>query len=152
MRRVSVAVLATACSLFLAQAVPAQTGMTGTRVALNGIVQQPGRIEAMVLVGATSHFPDQAREVMRATTPGNAPDSELERMRACASRGEAQVRDLTRLFHEMKDSYHDMNFTAPYLSTIEASTLIVHGDRDEFFPVIGSSFPAAGSGSRSGRR
>jgi pimeloyl-ACP methyl ester carboxylesterase len=28
-----------------------------------------------------------------------------------------------------------MNFTAPLLSTIRARTLIVHGDRDEFFPV-----------------
>jgi pimeloyl-ACP methyl ester carboxylesterase len=28
-----------------------------------------------------------------------------------------------------------MNFTPPYLSTITARTLIVHGDRDPFFPV-----------------
>jgi pimeloyl-ACP methyl ester carboxylesterase len=35
----------------------------------------------------------------------------------------------------MKDSYDDMNFTEPYLSTITARTLIVHGDRDEYFPV-----------------
>jgi len=28
-----------------------------------------------------------------------------------------------------------MNFTPPYLSTITAHTLIVHGDRDSFFPV-----------------
>ena len=28
-----------------------------------------------------------------------------------------------------------MNFTPPYLSTITAETLIVHGDRDRFFPV-----------------
>ncbi len=28
-----------------------------------------------------------------------------------------------------------MNFTAPLLSTIQARTLIVHGDRDQFFPV-----------------
>ena len=28
-----------------------------------------------------------------------------------------------------------MNFTAPYLGTIKARTLIVHGDRDQFFPV-----------------
>jgi pimeloyl-ACP methyl ester carboxylesterase len=33
-----------------------------------------------------------------------------------------------------KDSYDDMNFTGPYLSTITARTLIVHGDRDQFFP------------------
>ncbi len=34
-----------------------------------------------------------------------------------------------------KDSYDDMNFTPPYLSTITAEALIVHGDRDPFYPV-----------------
>jgi pimeloyl-ACP methyl ester carboxylesterase len=38
-------------------------------------------------------------------------------------------------FHAFKDSYGDMNFTPPYLSTITANTLILHGDRDQFFPV-----------------
>ena len=28
-----------------------------------------------------------------------------------------------------------MNFTSPYLSTITARTLIIHGDHDEFFPI-----------------
>ena len=34
-----------------------------------------------------------------------------------------------------KDSYDDMNFTPPLLSTITARTLIVHGDRDPLYPV-----------------
>ena len=38
-------------------------------------------------------------------------------------------------FNAFKDNYDDMNFTGPYLSTIKARTLIVHGDRDRFFPV-----------------
>ena len=33
------------------------------------------------------------------------------------------------------DSYDDMNFTPPYLSTIRARTLIVQGDRDPLYPV-----------------
>jgi pimeloyl-ACP methyl ester carboxylesterase len=33
------------------------------------------------------------------------------------------------------NSYDDMNFTAPCLSTIQARTLIVHGDRETLFPV-----------------
>ena len=36
---------------------------------------------------------------------------------------------------EFADSYDDLNFTPPYLSTISARTLIVHGDRDELYPV-----------------
>jgi pimeloyl-ACP methyl ester carboxylesterase len=38
-------------------------------------------------------------------------------------------------FSGFQDSYNDMNFTPPLLSTIKARTLIVHGDRDAFFPV-----------------
>ena len=33
------------------------------------------------------------------------------------------------------NNYTDMNFTPPYLSTIKAKTLIIHGDRDPAFPV-----------------
>jgi pimeloyl-ACP methyl ester carboxylesterase len=40
---------------------------------------------------------------------------------------------LQEQFHSFKDSYDDMNFTRPFLSTITARTLIVHGDRDPFF-------------------
>jgi pimeloyl-ACP methyl ester carboxylesterase len=47
---------------------------------------------------------------------------------------------LNRQFAAFADSYDDMNFTAPLLSTIRAETLIVHGDRDRFFPV---SIPVA---------
>jgi len=35
----------------------------------------------------------------------------------------------------LKDSYDDMNFTPPYLSTITARTLIIYGDRDPLYPV-----------------
>jgi pimeloyl-ACP methyl ester carboxylesterase len=38
-------------------------------------------------------------------------------------------------FNAFKDSYDDMNFTSPYLSTITARTLIIHGDRDEQFSI-----------------
>jgi len=36
---------------------------------------------------------------------------------------------------DFKDSYDDMNFTVPYLSSIRARTLIAYGDRDLFYPV-----------------
>jgi pimeloyl-ACP methyl ester carboxylesterase len=35
----------------------------------------------------------------------------------------------------LKDSYDDLNFTPPQLAKITASTLIVYGDRDPFYPV-----------------
>jgi pimeloyl-ACP methyl ester carboxylesterase len=57
------------------------------------------------------------------------------RGRQVHKRGDEQIRELQQQFHNFKDSYDDMNFTRPYLSIITARTLIVHGDRDPFFPV-----------------
>jgi len=59
----------------------------------------------------------------------------MEGWSTCSSRGDEQTREVLRQFNALKDNYDDMNFTEPYLSTITARTLIVHGDRDEFFPI-----------------
>ena len=49
--------------------------------------------------------------------------------------GEAQVNAILASTKAFADSYDDMNFTPPYLSTIAARTLIVQGDRDLLYPV-----------------
>jgi len=73
--------------------------------------------------------------IMRAATVESLTPQDYERLRPIHVRGDEQIRELRRQFHGFKDSYEDMNFTRPYLSTITARTLIVHGDRDDFFPV-----------------
>ena len=108
---------------------------TGGMTLLHMATAQPERVEAMVLIGATSYFPEQAREFMRANDPESLSVEALEARGQAHSRGAEQARELASQFFAFKDNYDDMNFTAPYLSTITASTLIVHGDRDQFFPV-----------------
>lgn len=108
---------------------------TGGMTLLHMATQQPDRVEAMVLIGATIYFPEQAREIMRQTTIESRTDQDWEWMRQNHKEGDEQIKALWTQFHHFKDSYDDMNFTAPYLSTITARTLIVHGDRDRFFPV-----------------
>ncbi|MCC6860274.1 MAG: alpha/beta hydrolase [Bryobacterales bacterium] len=108
---------------------------TGGMTLLHMATQQPERVEAMVLIGATTYFPEQAREIMRKTTPDNIPPAQLERQRALHTHGDAQIRALRSQFNRFKDSYDDMTFTPPHLAAIRARTLIVHGDRDAFFPV-----------------
>lgn len=106
---------------------------TGGMTLLHAATSRPERIEAMVLIGATSYFPEQAREIMRTVArerPAPAPAQQR-----CATRGEPQFRELQEQFAAFRNSYDDMNFTAPFLGTIKARTLIVHGDRDLFFPV-----------------
>jgi len=107
----------------------------GAKTLLHMATQQPVRVEAMVLVSATPYFPEQARAVMRQVSPDNRTEAEWEQMRRWHKHGDEQIRALWKMANAFKDSYDDMNFTPPLLSTIIARTLIVHGDRDPLYPV-----------------
>jgi len=107
----------------------------GAKTLLHMGTQQPDRIEAMVLVSATPYFPEPARAIMRQMTEKNRTEQEWQQMRQWHHHGDEQIRALWRQGNTFKDSYGDMNFTPPYLATIQARTLIVHGDRDPLYPV-----------------
>ena len=102
---------------------------------LHMATQQPSRIDAMVLIGATTSFTEQARKIMRAATAESSTPEESQGQRERHVRGDEQFRALRKQFNGFKDSYDDLNFTSLYLSIITARTLIIHGDRDEFFPI-----------------
>lgn len=108
---------------------------TGGMVLLHMATRQPKRIDAMVLISVTSHFPNQAREIMRRASFDRMPPEVREMYRECAKQGDDQIRELIAQFNAFHENYDDMNFTAQSLSGIKAHTLIVHGDRDNFFPV-----------------
>jgi pimeloyl-ACP methyl ester carboxylesterase len=108
---------------------------SGAMTLLHMATSQPGRIESMVLISATSHFPDQARAIMRGVSFRTMPQPVQEMYRQCAKHGDAQIRQLIAQFNALHDNDDDMNFTEQTLSTITARTLVVHGDRDRFFPV-----------------
>jgi pimeloyl-ACP methyl ester carboxylesterase len=88
----------------------------------------------MVLVSATSYFPAKARPIMR-QYPNSLTEQDWEMMRRRHPGGDAQIKALLASTASFADSYDDMNFTPPYLSTIQARTLIVQGDRDPLYPV-----------------
>ena len=48
--------------------------------------------------------------------------------------GDDQIRALHAYFHGLHDNHDDMDITADQLATITARMLIVHGDRDTYFP------------------
>jgi len=108
---------------------------TGGMTLLHMATSQPARIDAMVLISATSHFTDQARALFRRAAFENFPPQVQEMYRECAKRGEAQLQQLVAQFKAFHDNQDDMSFTARELSIITARTLVVHGDRDRFFPV-----------------
>ena len=106
---------------------------SGGETLIHMATQQPARVEAMILIGASSYWTEQARDVMREITV----DSDFwdwEKLRQRHVHGDDQIRLLINQLHAGKDSYDDMNFTAPYLSTITAKTLLMYGDRDPYCP------------------
>lgn len=106
----------------------------GGNVLLHMATKQPGRVAAMVLVSATPYFPEQARAIMR-TYADTLPEQQLDSLRQRHPGGDAQVDALLASTKAFAESYDDMNFTPPLLSTIQARTLIVQGDRDPLYPV-----------------
>ncbi|HZS47379.1 MAG TPA: alpha/beta hydrolase, partial [Blastocatellia bacterium] len=107
----------------------------GAKTLLHIATQQPNRVEAMVLVSATPYFPEQARAIMRSLDPNNRSEAEWHQMRQWHKHGDDQIRAIFRMAHEFARTYEDLSFTPPYLATITARTLIVHGDRDPLYPV-----------------
>jgi pimeloyl-ACP methyl ester carboxylesterase len=108
---------------------------TGGMTLLHMATTEPRRIHSMVLISTTSYFPDQARAIMRRASFDTMPKEVREMYRECAKRGDEQIRQLITQFNALHENYDDMNFTAQSFSTITARTLVVHGDRDNFFPV-----------------
>lgn len=106
----------------------------GGNVLLHLATRQPERVDAMVLVSATSYFPAQARSIMRAY-PDSLTDQDWETMHRRHPGGDAQIKALLSSTASFAESYDDMNFTPPYLAAIKARTLIVQGDRDPLYPV-----------------
>jgi pimeloyl-ACP methyl ester carboxylesterase len=108
---------------------------TGGMILLHMALMQPQRISAMALISATTHFPDQARAIMRRVSYETMPPEVQTMYRECAKRGEGQIRELVTQFNAFHQSTDDVNFSDEALSRIKSRTLIVHGDRDQFFPV-----------------
>jgi pimeloyl-ACP methyl ester carboxylesterase len=113
---------------------------SGAMTLLHLATSSPERLSKMVLVSGTTHFPDQARAILRSFTIQTMPPGVQQMYRQCASRGATQIRSLAAEFRAFGDNYDDMNFKPADLAKIKARTLIIHGDRDPFFPV---SIPVA---------
>jgi pimeloyl-ACP methyl ester carboxylesterase len=107
----------------------------GAKTLLHMATEQPGRVEAMVLVSATPYFPAPARAAMAQLTVESFSDAEWATHRQRHVHGDDQIRMLFEQMRGLKDTHDDMAFTPPLLGTITARTLIVHGDRDPLYPV-----------------
>lgn len=106
----------------------------GGNILLHMATKQPERIQAMVLVSATPYFPAQARTIM-CQYADHLSEQEWVRLRRTHPGGDEQIKALLASTTAFAESYDDMNFTPPCLSTVQARTMIVQGDRDPLYPV-----------------
>ncbi len=110
----------------------------GAKTLLHLATAVPERVEAMVLVSAASYFPEALRTAAAQFTEealDRLPPQEREALRTRHVHGDEQLRLLYEMTRTFATSYDDMSFTPPKLGTITARTLIVHGDRDPYYPV-----------------
>lgn len=107
---------------------------SGGMTLLHMATMDTSRVRAMILIGATSYFPVESRKIGQSATFETIPDGWRNEIMRYQPGGEKQAREVLKLFRELS-SYDDMNFTPPYLSTINCPTLIIHGDRDRHFSI-----------------
>lgn len=111
-------------------------GLSGGGITLRHMATaSPSLVESMILVSAPPYFPAQARAIQRQASPEMFGEAEMAMMRSCHRHGETQLQRLFAQSRAFADSYDDVNSTPPYLGTITASTLVVFGDSDPFYPV-----------------
>lgn len=102
---------------------------------IHAMILRPDLFDRVILVGASYTFPPEARAVLRHTLSlDSVPPPVRTLWQGCATGGPGQLDWLVREFHGMGDSYHDMNLEPADLRKITTRLLIVHGDRDLFFP------------------
>jgi pimeloyl-ACP methyl ester carboxylesterase len=106
----------------------------GAMTLLHMATSKPERVEAMIVVGVGTYLPTECREILSKTSPDDITEAGWKHLRQEHKHGDEQIRALYNWVASLAESYNDMTFTPPYLSTIEARTLVVHGDRDYCFP------------------
>ncbi|MRI02488.1 alpha/beta fold hydrolase [Kriegella sp. EG-1] len=110
----------------------------GAMALLHMATMDTTRIQSLILIGSAPYFQPVAREWLAGLTYEKIAidnPSWIDYMNAVQPGGEDQIRLLLKYYNQMSDSYTDLNFTAPYLSTINCPTLIISGDEDPIISV-----------------
>jgi pimeloyl-ACP methyl ester carboxylesterase len=107
-------------------------------------LEWPGLVEALVLSAGAHELPDELRAWMRDQTPEaflarRSPEWQTTFRRQHTALGPDHWRTVLAAFFALADHAHTEDFPEQEdLPRIQAPTLIVHGDRDSFFPVEGA--------------
>ena len=99
--------------------------------------ETPHRVLTLTLVNATYTFPEKTRDYMRqlvAELPNQEAIADLRR-RHGPYHDENHWQVLSQAFLAFTENPVELPFRPEDLAAIQAPVLIMHGDRDEFFPV-----------------
>lgn len=109
---------------------------TGAMLLLSLALDAPDLPRAFVLAGGTFRYDDDLRRWWRTATPESVTRS-IERARAMhTALGPDHWRLVAEAWIALGEHAHEEDFPAPdEIGAIRVPTLIVHGDRDHFFPV-----------------
>jgi pimeloyl-ACP methyl ester carboxylesterase len=110
----------------------------GAKTLLHVATLAAARMEAMVLVSATPYFPPPLRTAAAQFTRESftrLSDADRQTLGTRHVHGDEQILRLYDMMRSFATSKDDMAFTARELATITARTLVVHGDRDPYYPL-----------------
>jgi pimeloyl-ACP methyl ester carboxylesterase len=108
---------------------------SGATILLFMALQQPARVEAMVLISSAHRWMKKGRDAFRDTRWETISPEWRERLLRRHPGGEPQARALIDELRCMTDNYDDFDTSPEHLSTITARTLMAYGDRDRIDPV-----------------
>jgi pimeloyl-ACP methyl ester carboxylesterase len=106
----------------------------GGMTLLHMAIQEPDRVEAMVVIGVGTYLPSSCRGILAAVSTESLSEAGWEQLRARHHHGDEQIRALYAWVASLSEDETDMVFTPPMLAKITARTLVIHGDRDYCFP------------------
>jgi len=100
----------------------------GGTIALYLATLRPNLVKRAIVIGGFTYRTKQVREILVGWSKN--PDST-----EIATHGKEKAILLHKQFTYLSELYGDPSFTPDVLSTIQAKTLVVHGDNDPFAPV-----------------
>ena len=108
---------------------------SGATILLFMALQQPARMDSMVLISSAHRWMRQGREVFRDARWDTISPAWRESLLRQHPGGEPQCRYLIDEIRTMAGSYDDFDTSPEHLSLITARTLMAYGDRDRIDPV-----------------
>ncbi len=99
-------------------------------------ISNPDQIKKLVLLGSASYLSEDSRKNLRTFSQlDDLPAEFRAHLLSIHKQGQGQVGSLIKQFRAFAEDYDDPSFTPPMLKKITASTLMINGDSDIYFPL-----------------